>query len=167
MRLYCRLTCILLATKLENLHLTASDFTGKIPNCQPALITEIELALLAALNFNILFFHPHSSLTGLALVLRVDKETLAEATKVLDALVMTDALLLETPSHLALASFYRAAPKLVEDYIENILITVIDCETLVERLQVILEFYKPSAPYDTSLLKDIDRRLQITRNSLK
>lgn len=162
-----RLTCILLATKLENLHLAASDFTAKIPNCQPNLITEIELALLEVINFNLLFFHPHSALTGLALVLKADRTVIAEATKALDVLVMTDALLLETPSHLALATFWQLVPQLVEEYIETILKKTVDCDTLLDRLRTISQYIMPPTPFNTGLLKDIDRRLHQARSSLK
>lgn len=164
---YCRLTCILLATKLENLHLSAAEFTDRIPNCQRELMPQIELALLDALEFNILFFQPHTALKGFGLALKASQEALDEAVVVLNQLVTTDVLLMETPSHLALAAIYRIVPRDVNDYIESTLRPVINCDGLVDRLTTILAFAQPPTPFDTELLKDIDRKLHQARKSLE
>lgn len=162
-----RLTCILLATKIENLHLSAADFTNKIPNCQPSLITEIELVLLEALHFNLLFFHPHSALQGFALALEADNEKVKDATKVLDLLVTTDALLIESPSHLALASFNMVIPERVDAFIDANLSDILDKDELKQRLTVLSSYSRPPTPFDTNLLKEIDRKLHSARSSLK
>lgn len=127
----------------------------------------IELALLDALDFNLLFFHPHTALRGFALVLNTNQQTLDDATAILNQLVTTDAMLIETPSHLALASLYRVSQQTVTDYIETILKHSIDCVGLVERLARVAAFAQPPTPFDTELLKDIDRKLHQARTSLK
>lgn len=162
-----RLTCILLATKIENLHLSAADFTNKIPNCQPSLITEIELVLLEALHFNLLFFHPHSALQGFALVLEADNETVKDSAKVLDLLVTTDALLIETPSHLALAAFNMVIPERVAAFIDEKLSGIVEMEDLKQRLASLSSYSRPPTPFDTNLLKDVDRKLHSARSGLK
>lgn len=165
--MHLRLTCILLATKLENLHLSATEFTDRIPNCQRELMPVIELALLDALEFNLLFFHPHTALRGFALVLNANQQTLDDATTILNQLVTTDVLLIESPSHLALACLYRVSQQAVTDYIETSLQHSIDCDGLLDRLDRVVTFAQPPTPFDTELLKDIDRKLHQARASLK
>jgi hypothetical protein len=146
--------------------LSAADFTNKIPNCQPSLITDIELVLLEALHFNLLFFHPHSALHGFALVFEADNDTVKSATKFLDLLVTTDALLIESPSHLALSAFYMVIPDRVSVFIDEKLALSVDVLELRQRLAAISAYAQPSTPFDTNLLKDIDRKLHSIRSSL-
>jgi hypothetical protein len=167
-----RLACILIATKLENMHLTMSDFATKIPNCQPNLILEIELALLEALDFNIHFFHPHSSLAGLFLDIQAsnlgDKEEIEAwhrgAGSVLDVLVKTDALLVESPSHLAMAAVYKADPDKFTEWARIRLSEQLDLEELFAKLRIILETWSSPVTLDPAHLKEIDKKLVQFRN---
>lgn len=159
------LACIFLATKMENLHLTGASFAGRIPNCQPELIAWIEIDLLEALGFNLHFFHPHSALQGLGLVFKTKQDVMTGAQMALDQLVMTDALLVETPSHLALAALFSVIPEQVSTYIQSVLCQAIDCDGLQDRLGSIARYVQPPTPFDTAVLKDIDKRLQASRAS--
>lgn len=161
-----------MATKIENLHLTASEFTGKISNCKAGLIPEIEFALLEALGFNMHYFHPHAALAGLFLDLQehcegYQPEWMDSASLVLDLLVTTDAVLVETPSHLAFAAVYQVAPGDVEAYVKRRLSSATDVDALLGRIRAISGAYGHlQFKADTPRLKDIDRRLVLARTSL-
>lgn len=167
-----RLACVLLASKLENLHLTLSEFTGKIKNSNAQLIMDIELVLLAALHFNLHFHHPHAALAGFHLdiqVIAVEGQALdmEAAGRALDRLVTTDAILIHSPSHLALAALFYSNPTLTESYIETRLSKITDPTELLDKLRSIcseLQVDKPAL--DNARLKDIDRRLMQARNAL-
>jgi len=163
----------LLATKLENLHLTLSEFTGKIKNSNPDMIIEIEFSLLSALNFNIHFFHPHSCLAGFyldiqAAGLRPDQNLMNKAGKVLDVLVTTDAILIEPPSQLALAALFSESPDLIESYLNVRSSQITDANALLERLRLIVTDFlhnKPEPP-SAAKLKEIDKKLMQARSAL-
>ena len=161
-----------MATKIENLHLTAGEFTGKISNCKAGLIPEIEFALLEALGFNIHYFHPHSALAGLFLDLQEHCEGYQpdwthSASLVLDLLVTTDAVLVETPSHLAFAAVHQVASGEMEAYVKRRLSGATDVDALLGRIRDISETYGHlQFKTDTPRLKDIDRRLVLARTSL-
>lgn len=167
-----RLACILIATKLENMHLTMSDFATKIPNCQPNLILEIELALLEALDFNIHFFHPHSCMAGLFLDIQATSQRNKDeieawhrgAGSVLDVLVKTDALLVEYPSHLAMAAVYKTNPDKFIEWARLRLAEQLDLEELLARLRRIHEAWSSPVSLDPAHLKEIDKKLVQFRN---
>lgn len=169
---FLRLACILIATKLENLHLTMSDFATKIPNCQPDLILEIELALLEALDFNIHFFHPHSCLAGFFLDIHASSSYPKEEIEVwhknsgsvLDILVKTDALLIESPSHLALAAICKSQPDYFTQWAQLRLAEQLNVNELLSRLKGIVESWSSPVSLEPAHLKEIDRKLVHFRN---
>lgn len=166
------LSCILVATKLENLHLTMSDFAGKVPNCQTDLILTIELALLEALDFNLHFFHPHSCLSGLFIDMQatidgLNEDLIISAGKILDNLIMTDALVTETPSHLAMAAFFICAEQQFMQWADRRLSAIIEMHNLKEILVRIQSFLSAIKPLDQVKLKEVDKRLIKARNMIQ
>lgn len=101
------------------------------------------------------------------MALEVDNETVKDATKVLDLLVTTDALLIESPSHLAMASFNMVIPERVTSFIDEKLSGTVEVEDLKQRLAMLSSYSRPPTPFDTNLLKEIDRKLHSARSSLK
>lgn len=98
------LASILLASKCENLHLTADVFPGKLPNTNLELLLQLEFVLLAALDYNLHFFSPVPSLLGAAIALQLDVEQVKTARASLDRITATEAILCFRPSSLALAA---------------------------------------------------------------
>lgn len=117
------LACVLLATKLSDLHLTMDQFVGKIPNTDRELLARLEFVLLASFEYRLHFFDPHLALAGFILdfqgCFELDEAVIKGATMLLDRICSTDAILILPPSHLALVSFSTALnnPSLVDDYL--------------------------------------------------
>lgn len=119
------LACVLLATKLSDLHLTMEQFVGKIPNTDRELLVRLEFVLLASFEYRLHFFDPHLALAGFILDFQgqfeLDEAIIKGATVLLDHICATDAILILPPSHLALVALSRALnnPCLFSDYLQT------------------------------------------------
>ena len=67
----CRLACILLATKVGNLHLNVNELSNKIPGASLQAILDHEFILMSEISFNILVPDLDAALQGYYLLLQV------------------------------------------------------------------------------------------------
>lgn len=101
------LSCILVASKCENLHLTATQFPGALPNTNLELICQLEMVIIAALDYNLHFFTPLLPLTGIAMQegggggRRWDGERWKTVRATCEKICATDAVLLYSPRIIA------------------------------------------------------------------
>ena len=65
--IFCRLECIFLGSKTQNMHLTMDNFISKIANAQADLIIQMEVVVLAASDFRPPQFSPIPCLYGFVL----------------------------------------------------------------------------------------------------
>jgi hypothetical protein len=106
-----RLACIYLGTKTQNMHISMDNFVSKITNTQSDLIIQLEVVILAANNFKLPQFSPIPCLYGFVFdslsILNRISEYQEFSQKALDrlqiAVMFDDVMLIESPSHIALA----------------------------------------------------------------
>ena len=106
-----RLACIYIGTKTQNMHLTMDNFVSKIPNTQPDLIIQLEVVVLAANNFQVPQFSPipclygfvFDSLSILGKIIKYQEFSQKALDRLQIALLIDDIMLIESPSHIALA----------------------------------------------------------------
>lgn len=170
------LAAILLATKLEGLHLTMDQYAAKIPNTDAELLIELEFVLLASLDYKVFFFSPNAALAGVLLELKTlsegpledgpswDSKWIAESSVLLDRICATDALLMYSPSCLALVSLLMILPegKHKEALLQKIVPftrLATSGEPLDDALLAVGNLMNDFSALDPEKIKAIDRRL--------
>lgn len=173
------LTAILLATKLEGLHLTMEQYAAKIPNTDGELLVELEFVLLAALEYKIYFFSPHAALAGLIMDLKVltadewDSKWTTEASALLDRICATDALLRYSPARLAAVALLMVLSEgRHRDALRDRLVPLARMrsssltESLEDTVQEVKSLLEGYSAIDAETVKAIDRRLLQLRKAL-
>jgi cyclin H len=106
-----------LSTKIEDERMSLDEFLDKIEKIvgkkfSSEMMNKIELVILDGLNFDLILYHPHRSLTAFihdftSLHESVNRNELFEKSmKYVHQSYLTDASLIFTPSIVALASIY-------------------------------------------------------------
>ncbi|ENN72736.1 hypothetical protein HUJ04_013351 [Dendroctonus ponderosae] len=126
-------TCIYLACKVEEFNVSIQQFVANIKGDREKasdVILNNELLLMEQLNFHLAIHNPFRPVEGLLIDIKTrgslhDPERLRQGTEqFLDRVFLTDAILLYSPSQVALAAVLHAASKLQENldsYVTDVL----------------------------------------------
>ncbi|KAI3646804.1 hypothetical protein MP228_009732 [Amoeboaphelidium protococcarum] len=115
------LTCVFLASKVENHYISIDKFCASIPRIDVDELQKLEFDLLNELRFHLDVNHPYSALHGVYLMLRRDlkDEGGNAAQRLFDKSIefvkdsyFTDVMFLYQPSQIAVACFHLAAESL-------------------------------------------------------
>jgi cyclin H len=138
------LSCILLASKCEGLHLTMEQYAPKIPNTNAETLLRLEFVLLRILEYRVHFFHPAEALAGFLVDYkgwsgeRWKKSMPEEARNILNRICGTDALLIYSPARLAAIALFLTHQPSVSEYLQ-------------ERLPVTRVLLSSNDPFEVSI----------------
>lgn len=182
--MYCfkisRVTCIYLASKVEEFHVSISQFVANIKGDRSKasdIILNNELLLMEQLKFNLTIHNPFRPVEGLLIDIKTrstlnDPERLRPGIDDLfDSIYLTDGILLYSPSQIALAAVLHAASKLQENLDSYVTDTLFGEEgqdnlmTLIEAVKGIRSMVKVTDVLpDKNQLKLLDKKLERCRN---
>eukprot|EP01080_Neovahlkampfia_damariscottae_P005712 gene5712-9532_t len=122
------LGCLFLSTKIEEERTTLDEFLDKVEKIvgkkfSTEMMNKIELIILEGLNFELVLYHPHRSLTALihdfcSIEKNINKnELFDEATKFIQDSYLTDSSLIFSPSIIAMTSIYTNLKDKKNDFI--------------------------------------------------
>ncbi|XP_072387025.1 cyclin-H [Diabrotica undecimpunctata] len=173
-------TCIYLASKVEEFNVSIQQFVANIKGDRDKatdIILNNELLLMEQLNFHLSIHNPYRPVEGLLIDIKTrtnlhDPERLRPGTEhFLERTLLTDAILLYSPSQVALAAVLHAASKLQENldsYVTDTLFGVDGRDKLselIEAVRAIRSMVKmtDSVP-DKNQQKILDKKLEKCRN---
>ncbi|XP_028131139.1 cyclin-H [Diabrotica virgifera virgifera] len=173
-------TCIYLACKVEEFNVSIQQFVANIKGDRDKatdIILNNELLLMEQLNFHLSIHNPFRPVEGLLIDIKTrtslhDPERLRPGTEhFLERTLLTDAILLYSPSQVALAAVLHAASKLQENldsYVTDTLFGVDGRDRLselIEAVRAIRSMVKmtDSVP-DKNQQKILDKKLEKCRN---
>ena len=78
---------------------------------------------------------------------------------------MTDAILIESPSLLALKAYHAVSSERIQQFLSEL--PTFNLRDAEERLRLLGKYASENNQLDSAKLKDIDRRLQLARSSLQ
>ncbi|GJJ14162.1 hypothetical protein Clacol_008422 [Clathrus columnatus] len=166
------LTALFLALKTTNNAISLDEFTSHIPKTSPADVLDLEFLVAQSLAFEFAVWHAHRALWGF----RLDTQELPDApVSELDPIFetaatfirasrLTDAELIYTPSQIALAALWSAAPQLAlawassKGQSESLTQVLSNIKAIVDSEGVGLE---------VETVRVIDKRLRICKNPEK
>ncbi|KAF7267027.1 cyclin H [Rhynchophorus ferrugineus] len=173
-------TCIYLASKVEEFNVSIQQFVANIKGDREKasdIILNNELLLMEQLNFHLAIHNPYRPVEGLLIDIKTrgslhDPERLRPGTEqFLERVLLTDAILLYSPSQVALAAVLHAASKLQENldsYVTEILFGEggrDKLEILIDAVRAIRSMEKMAdAATDKNLIKLLDKKLEKCRN---
>jgi hypothetical protein len=167
------LNCILLSAKSNNCHMEANDL-AQISNINVNLIRDMELKMLSFLNFDLFFFNPYYSISSLLSSIHDinnqddDGKEDELIWKEMDELATGDAILIFSPSIIALSLAYKHyEDRLVEWLLEQDVININGIvkeqinKRLKDSLSLLMEHLKlASEPIDNKKLRQIDKKIK-------
>ncbi|CAG9859840.1 unnamed protein product [Phyllotreta striolata] len=173
-------TCIYLACKVEEFNVSIQQFVANIKGDREKatdIILNNELLLMEQLNFNLSIHNPFRPVEGLLIDIKTrtnlhDPERLRQGTEhFLERSLLTDAILLYSPSQVALAAVLHAASKLQENLDSYVTDTLFGEDgrdkltDLIEAVRAIRSMVKmaDSTP-DRNQQKILDKKLDKCRN---
>ncbi|XP_060522034.1 cyclin-H isoform X2 [Cylas formicarius] len=173
-------TCVYLSCKVEEFNVSMQQFVANIKGDREKatdIILNNELLLMAQLKFHLAIHNPFRPVEGLLIDIKTrgslhDPERLRPGIdQFLERALLTDAILLYSPSQVALAAILHAASKLQENldsYVTDILFGVggrDKLEVLIDAVRAIRSMVKmvDAAP-DKNLQKVLDKKLEKCRN---
>eukprot|EP00245_Coleochaete_scutata_P000131 TRINITY_DN1013_c0_g1_i1.p1 TRINITY_DN1013_c0_g1~~TRINITY_DN1013_c0_g1_i1.p1 ORF type:complete len:373 (-),score=75.46 TRINITY_DN1013_c0_g1_i1:519-1637(-) len=179
------LTCIYLACKIEEFHVSAEEF-GKGIQQDPLVVLRNEVIVLQSLDFDLIVFGPYRCIRGFITDLEafckskgqeLTREDLEEMERtsylIADSILLTDACLIYPPGQLALAAMWKANQELNKVDTNSFLRRVVQrqqrgghsLEELTQAVDAISELERTSggAP-SLAEVKAIDLKLKICRN---
>lgn len=173
-------TCIYLAAKVEEFNVSISQFVANIRGDREKasdIILNNELLLMEQLKFHLAIHNPFRPVEGLLIDIKtrcslMDPERLRPGTEsFLEKAYLTDAILLYSPSQIALAAILQAASKLHENldsYVTDTLFGVEGkgkLEDLIEAVRSIRSMVKIMEPLpDKSHQMMLEKKLDNCRN---
>ncbi|XP_066249135.1 cyclin-H [Euwallacea similis] len=173
-------TCVYLSCKVEEFNVSIQQFVANIKGDREKatdIILNNELLLMEQLNFHLAIHNPFRPVEGLLIDIKTrgslhDPERLRQGTEqFLERALLTDSILLYSPSQVALAAILHAASKLQENldsYVTEVLFGNggrDKLEVLIDAVRAIRSMEKTadSAP-DKSYIKILDKKLDKCRN---
>lgn len=173
-------TCIYLACKVEEFNVSILQFVANIKGDRDKatdIILNNELLLMEQLNFHLSIHNPYRPVEGLLIDIKTrtslhDPERLRSGTEhFLERTLLTDAVLLYSPSQVALAAVLHAASKLQENldsYVTDTLFGVDQRERLHELIEAVRAIRSMVKMTDTvqgrNQQKLLDKKLDQCRN---
>nr|XP_023027890.1 cyclin-H [Leptinotarsa decemlineata] len=173
-------TCIYLACKVEEFNVSIQQFVANIKGDREKatdIILNNELLLMKQLNFHLSIHNPFRPVEGLLIDIKTrgslqDPERLRLGTEhFLERALLTDVILLYSPSQVALAAVLHAASKLQENldsYVTDILFgddAKGNLEELIEAVRAIRSVVKMAdSVSDRNQQKILDKKLEKCRN---
>lgn len=166
------LTALFLSLKTTNNAISLDEFTANIPKTSPADVLDLEFLVAQSLSFEFAVWHAHRALWGLRLdVQGLPDFSVSELEPIFENAIafvrasrLTDAEFIYTPSQIALAGLWSAAPQWASAWasskgqFENLKQTLSNIQTLIQA-----EGLGP----EIDTVKEIDRRLRICKNPEK
>jgi cyclin H len=160
------LACVFLSAKIENLHISITDFVKNIKNTVQELVLELEFVVSRAIRFQFNIHTPLLPTYGFYLnsqkhlkpeeAFKLYEQVISD----MNSIILTDAILLYAPSQIALAAFHRAAKTLGLDIHKFISEIAPNFSTFVYKLDNIANGFK-LLPKDE--IKELDRKLSECR----
>lgn len=172
-------TCVYLATKVEEFNVSMAQFVSNIKGDREKaaeIILNNELLLMLHLNYNLTVHHPFRPVEGLLVDIKSrgslrDPERLRPGIEeMLERVYLTDAILLYSPSQIALAAILHAASKINENldsYVMEILIGPSGREHLsglIEAVRCIRSLIKCIELPPKDQMRLLDKKLEKCRN---
>ncbi|CAH0552118.1 unnamed protein product [Brassicogethes aeneus] len=173
-------TCIYLACKVEEFNVTIQQFVANIKGDREKatdIILNNELLLMEQLNFHLCIHNPFRPVEGLLIDIKTrstlnDPERLRPGTEqFLERALLTDCILLYSPSQLALAAVLHAASKIHENLDSYVTDTLFGEEgraklmELISAVKAIRSIVKMvDNPVDKNQQKMLDKKLDRCRN---
>ncbi|KAJ8971046.1 hypothetical protein NQ314_000912 [Rhamnusium bicolor] len=174
-------TCIYLACKVEEFNVSIQQFVANIKGDRDKatdIILNNELLLMEQMNFNLSIHNPFRPVEGLLIDIKTrgslhDPERLRPGTEhFLERASLTDAILLYSPSQVALAAVLHAASKLQENLDSYVTDTLFGedgkgkLEHLIESVRGIRSMVKMAdSTADRNQQKILDKKLEKCRNA--
>lgn len=177
-------TCVYLACKVEEFNLSMKQFVSNIKGDRDKaaeIILNTELLVLKQLNYQLLVHNPFRPVEGFIIDIKT-RGNLQNVDRLrpgieefLDKLFLTDAILLYSPSQLALASVIQAASKLQENldsYVTDVLLgpqNQDELANLIEAIRKIRSIVKGAdikflEPPQREVIKQLEKRIENCRN---
>eukprot|EP00850_Spirogloea_muscicola_P011220 SM000069S20657 [mRNA] locus=s69:72308:75543:+ [translate_table: standard] len=161
------LTCVYLACKVEEFHVSAEEF-GKGIQQDPQVVLKNELTVLQGLCFELIIYAPYRSMDGLLL----DYEELSQAGRfAADKIMLTDAPLMYSPGKLAVAALWSSCRDRGESGFDKYLKSLIgrrkegpQVSEYLANLDAIILQVAGVAKVDEGEVRRIDRKLKYCRN---
>lgn len=172
-------TCVYLASKVEEFNVSISQFVANIKGDREKateIILNNELLLMLHLNYNLTVHHPFRPIEGLLIDIKSrgsmrDPERLRPGIEeMIDRVYLTDAILLYSPSQIALAAILHAASKITENldsYVTEFLIGSSGREHLtglIEAVRCIRSLIKSIDLPPKDQLRLLEKKLEKCRN---
>ncbi|RZC41738.1 cyclin-H [Asbolus verrucosus] len=173
-------TCIYLACKVEEFNVSIQQFVANLKGDREKatdIILNNELLLMEQLNFHLSVHNPFRPVEGLLIDIKTrctlnDPERLRPGTEhFLERALLTDVVLLYSPSQVALAAVLHAASKLQENLDSYVTDTLFGVEgrgkldELIEAVRAIRSMVKMvDATADRNQQKLLDKKLEKCRN---
>ncbi|XP_050316250.1 cyclin-H [Anthonomus grandis grandis] len=173
-------TCIYLACKVDEFNVSIQQFVANIKGDRDKatdVILNNELLLMEQLNFHLSIHNPFRPAEGLLIDIKTrgslhDPERLRPGIdQFLDRVFLTDAILLYSPSQVALAAILHAASKLQENldsYVTEILFAkggTDKLHILIDAVRAIRSMEKTAGTMpDKNVIKMLDKKLDKCRN---
>lgn len=118
-------TCVYLACKVEEFNVSMSQFVANVKGDKEKamdIVLELELVVIHAIHYHLTVLNPLRPIEGLLIDIKTRCPQLPDVDRLrpyvdefIDCILFTDALLLYSPSQLALASILYAASRLQEN----------------------------------------------------
>ncbi|KAI0704928.1 cyclin-like protein [Cytidiella melzeri] len=176
------LTALFLATKTTNHPILLETYTSRIPKAVPSDVLDLEFLVAQSLGFDFAVWHAHRALWGLWLDMQTLPDILIddlrkaydEGLSYVRSARLTDAELIYTPSHIALACFDIVSPPLARAWIRSK-----QCSPPAsppgseeDAMLAILEPIKTMITTqghlpDVESVREVDRRLKVCKNPEK
>ncbi|XP_017784009.1 PREDICTED: cyclin-H [Nicrophorus vespilloides] len=174
-------TCVYLACKVEEFNVSIGQFVSNIKGDREKasdIILNNELLLMEQLNYHLAIHNPFRPVEGLIIDIKTRCQSLNDPERLrpgidqlLDKVFLTDAILLYSPSQMALAAILHAASKLQENldsYVTDTLFGVDGrgkLEELIEAVRGIRSMVKMAdVNPDKNQMKLIEKKLEKCRN---
>ncbi|KAB7506736.1 Cyclin-H [Armadillidium nasatum] len=174
-------TCVYLACKIEEFYVTINDFVFNVKGDKrkaAEIILNNELQLTQELQFHLIIHHPYRPIEGLLIDIKTRFPELTDPERLrpyIEEFVvkvqLTDAILLYSPSQIALAAVTTAVSKLQENldrYVTDILFND-NPEQMAVLIEAVRKIKKIVKSYDYTPLADplrkkIEEKLEVCRN---
>nr|CAG4650240.1 EOG090X080D [Sida crystallina] len=172
-------TCVYLASKVEEFNVSMDQFVGNLKGDREKaayIILSNELLLMQQLNYHLTIHNPFRPLEGMMIDIKTRFSSLRDAERLrpgidefLEKVFYTDAILVYSPSQIALASIIHSASTLKENVDEYITRTLFGDDgkylhNLVEAVKKIRVMVRSVEMPPRETIKVLERKLDACRN---
>ncbi|XP_064645109.1 cyclin-H-like [Lineus longissimus] len=174
------LTCVYLACKVEEFNVSINQFVANLKGDRERfadLIVSCELMLMHHLHYHLTMHSPYRPFEGLMIDMKTRCKSITDVEKIrkgaddfMDRSLNTDAMLLFSPSQIALAAILHSASRLqqnLDKYVTETLLGPVDNDKIkktIEQIKRVRYMIRNQEPLNREFVRNIEKKLEKCRN---